>query len=166
MQLADRLAGLGLAEEAIRWLSHVQPADRPEEPLLRLKLAALALENNDLPTAIRALSGLAGPDVSALRAKVAIAAGRYAEAATLLASLDQPKEALYPLRLSRQWQSVSEKDEGIWQSAAQLLNPEGAEADAPLSIVASRDILAESEAARATMAQLLKASDVVQQALD
>lgn len=165
VQLADRLASLGLAEEASRWLSHVLPGDQPEKAL-RLKLAELALENNDLPGAIRSLTGLAGPDVSALRAKVAMAAGRYAEAATLFASLDQPKEELHPLRLARQWQSVSEKDEGIWQSAAQLLRPESGEAASPLSLAASRDILAESEAARATMAQLLRASDVVQQAQD
>lgn len=165
VQLADRLAGLGLAEEASRWLKHALPGDPPETPL-RLKLAELALRNNDLPTAIRTLSGLAGPDVSALRAKVAMSAGRYAEAATLYASLDQPKEELHPLRLARQWESVSEKDEGIWQSAAQLLRPESREAGSPLSLAASRDILAESEAARATMAQLLRASDVVQQAQD
>ena len=165
VQLADRLAGLGLAEEASRWLKHALPGDPPETPL-RLKLAELALRNNDLPTAIRTLSGLAGPDVSALRAKVAMSAGRYAEAATLYASLDQPKEELHPLRLARQWESVSEKDEGIWQSAAQLLRPESREAGSPLSLAASRDILAESEAARATMAQLLGASDVVQQAQD
>lgn len=165
VQLADRLAGLGLAEEASRWLKHALPGDPPETPL-RLKLAELALRNNDLPTAIRTLSGLAGPDVSALRAKVAMSAGRYAEAATLYASLDQPREELHPLRLARQWESVSEKDEGIWQSAAQLLRPESREAGSPLSLAASRDILAESEAARATMAQLLRASDVVQQAQD
>jgi len=163
--LVERLLTLGFPDPALHWLPEVLAPGPAATDQDRLLAAKAQMQRHDGREALRLVAGLTGPEVDHLRAEAQARLGDPVTAASLLAALgDQPGEQR-AARQARGWALIADHGPDSWQAAARLvLPPAPADSAAGLSVAAEpipgplargRQTVAESAAARATLAALL-----------
>ena len=113
LEIARRLASLGLAGPADRWAAHSRQAD----PLM---LAEIALGRQDARNALVHLAGLEGDDATELKLEALDRIGENALRAELLADLDQSERASAALARGANWEGLAASGSEPWKALASL----------------------------------------------
>lgn len=155
--LASRFLDTGFPERAERTLSYLSPQSmNPDQKLLTARVA-LALGKPEKAQA--SLSGLEGAVADTLRADAKRMSGAYDEAHALYAQSEQTQPAAEAAWMSEEWQGLTPTETPVFGPATRLAAfAEDVPSDPTTGMLArSAAALEESEAARATLAELLGA---------
>jgi hypothetical protein len=165
-RLAERLTGLGLGAAALRWLD--LPPGNPAEAAddMRLLAAGAELRRGDARATLRLLAGLDQEQAVPLRAAAQAQRDQPIAAAESFASIGDQEAQRMMARRAFAWPQVVQNDGAAWKAAATLVlpGPSAPVADqAPLAgpLARGRMTVAESQAARAALAELLAQTAVL-----
>lgn len=152
--IGDRLLALGFADEALRWLPEATDASTAES------LARAELRRGDARTALRAIAGLDGPEISRLRAEALEQLGDQAAAARAFAAAGDPAAEAAALWRAQDWQASAALGRDPLRAALETLAPDmpvlPPDGNAPLA--QGRALLDESAKAREAILALLDAT--------
>lgn len=154
--VAGRLLALGFSTDAESYIAG--PADGAVGRERKLLRAQAALDQNRPRRAEAELLGLDGPDIDRLRAEARLATGDYAGSQELFRSIDATDAETGAAFLAGNWPRIEETAPETLAAFGRLAQqaaptvPEPTD-DAPLA--ASRDMLIDSERARAVIADML-----------
>ena len=112
--LAERLLGLGLAENALRWLPDPSVAD----PLI---LAQIHLQRRDGRSALAVLTGLDSAQALARRAEAMQLLGDEGAAVRLYAKAGDPSAEMKAVQRAQDWADLGQRGSEPWKSAAATL---------------------------------------------
>jgi hypothetical protein len=152
LAIAARLADLGMAEAARRWILDEATAD----PLL---LAKIDLQRRDARGVLRALAGQSSAEALPLQAAAFQQLGDEASAARILDQIGNPDAALQAKARAQNWPELSKNGSGGWQSVAQaaektpLAAPDSNMTAAPLAF--GKSLLDKTAATRSAIDGLL-----------
>lgn len=148
--LAERLLGLGLAENALRWL----PDPSAVDPLI---LAQIHLQRSDGRSALAALTGLDTPEALALRAQAMQQLGDEGAAARLYAKAGDSTAELNAVQRAQDWADLGQRGAEPWKSAAAAIaaqkSPPEAKTNGPLA--QGQDLVSTASETRAAVEALL-----------
>ncbi|MFN5825847.1 MAG: hypothetical protein ACK446_02195, partial [Rhodobacterales bacterium] len=157
--IADRLLGLGFADEALRWLPDATDASTAES------LARAELRRGDARTALRGIAGLDGPEISRLRAEALEKLGDQAAAARAFAEAGDPAAAAAALWRAQDWAASADLGSDAVRAALQQLSPDRPvlppDGNAPLAH--GRALLEDSAKTRDAILSLLDATPAPEQ---
>lgn len=153
--LAQRLIGLGFADQGLAWIGSPPTGPTGTAPDLRLLAARAELIRRDSRAALRLLAGLDGAEASQLRAQALEKLGNLQEAAAAYADAGDEQARLRLARLAQDWAQVAAESADPWRKAAQLVrSPEDGSVDlGPLA--KGQMVVAESAEMRSAMNALL-----------
>ena len=157
-EIARRMMGLGMADQANVWLQFSGAAD----PLLA---ATIALAQRNPQRAIQVLDGFGTPAAATLRAMAQEAAGQDKEAGLTYAAIGKQDEVWRAAGRAHDWEKLASGGPDPWKTAAATVMPaQTAVAPAagqtpPLAgpLAQGRDLLAQSAATRDALTALLDA---------
>jgi hypothetical protein len=153
-QIADRLLGLGFADQALRWL----PNDTEEATLA--VMAAAELQRGDARAALRGIAGLTSPEFTRLRAEALAQLDEQAAAARAFAEAGDPAAEAAALWRAQDWSASAQLGSEPIQAALQRLSPDAQilppSGNAPLT--SGRAQVEESAKAREAILSLLEAT--------
>ncbi|MFY8144968.1 MAG: hypothetical protein ACOVME_00065, partial [Rhodobacter sp.] len=157
--IADRLLGLGFADEALRWLPDATDASTAES------LARAELRRGDARTALRGIAGLDGPEINRLRAEALEKLGDQAAAARAFAAAGDPQAEAAALWRAQDWAASAALGSDAVRAALQQLSPDRPvlppDGNAPLA--QGRALLEESARTRDAILSLLDATPAPEQ---
>ena len=157
--IADRLLGLGFADEALRWLPDATDASTAES------LARAELRRGDARTALRGIAGLDGPEINRLRAEALEKLGDQAAAARAFAAAGDPQAEAAALWRAQDWAASAALGSDAVRAALQQLSPDRPvlppDGNAPLA--QGRALLEESARTRDAILALLDATPAPEQ---
>jgi len=157
--IADRLLGLGFADEALRWLPDATDASTAES------LARAELRRGDARTALRGIAGLDGPEINRLRAEALEKLGDQAAAARAFAAAGDPQAEAAALWRAQDWAASAALGRDAVRAALQQLSPDRPvlppDGNAPLA--QGRALLEESARTRDAILSLLDATPAPEQ---
>jgi len=157
--IADRLLGLGFADEALRWLPDATDASTAES------LARAELRRGDARTALRGIAGLDGPEISRLRAEALEKLGDQAAAARAFAEAGDPAAEAAALWRAQDWAASADLGSDAVRAALQQLSPDRPvlppDGNAPLAH--GRALLEDSAKTRDAILSLLDATPAPEQ---
>ncbi|MFN7595517.1 MAG: hypothetical protein ACK5PT_01950 [Cereibacter sp.] len=157
--IADRLLGLGFADEALRWLP-----DTTDAPIAE-SLARAELRRGDARTALRGIAGLDGPEISRLRAEALEKLGDQAAAARAFAEAGDPAAEAAALWRAQDWAASATMGSDAVRAALQQLSPDRPvlppDGNAPLA--QGRALLEDSAKTRDAILSLLDATPAPEQ---
>ncbi|MCA3509103.1 MAG: hypothetical protein IOC80_13505 [Rhodobacter sp.] len=157
--IADRLLGLGFADEALRWLP-----DATDAPIAE-SLARAELRRGDARTALRGIAGLDGPEISRLRAEALEELGDQAAAARAFAQAGDPAAEAAALWRAQDWAASATMGSDAVRAALTQLSPDRPvlppDANAPLA--QGRALLEDSAKTRDAILSLLDATPAPEQ---
>ncbi|MCA0962602.1 hypothetical protein [Salipiger bermudensis] len=117
LTVAQRLLGIGLADEAMAWAS--LPVIEPGSRDRRLLVSRIHLARNDPQQAEMSLIGLQGDDVLALRARARAMMGDYSYAQSAFGALGEDGAARSAAWLAGDWAALDEGEDAL-AAAAEL----------------------------------------------
>jgi hypothetical protein len=157
--IADRLLGLGFADEALRWLPDATDASTAES------LARAELRRGDARTALRGIAGLDGAEINRLRAEALEKLGDQAAAARAFAAAGDPQAEAAALWRAQDWAASAALGSDAVRAALQQLSPDRPvlppDGNAPLA--QGRALLEESARTRDAILALLDATPAPEQ---
>ncbi len=157
--IADRLLGLGFADEALRWLPDTTDAPTAES------LARAELRRGDARMALRAIAGLDGPELSRLRAEALEKLGDQAAAARAFGEAGDPAAEAAALWRAQDWAASATMGSDAVRASLQQLSPDRPilppDGNAPLA--QGRALLEDSAKTRDAILSLLEATAVPEQ---
>lgn len=157
-RIAQHLADLGFAQQAMIWLTLDTAVKDMEEPQ-RIALAETFLALHQPKDALTTLAG-AGPAAADLRARALIALDRKGEAASTLAGQPSSEAMLHLHRREGDWAKVAETDTAPWSTAAkEELRP----LDVPqgmITLAAAKDALSRAGESEVAISNLLEATEM------
>jgi hypothetical protein len=151
-KLAERLLGLGMAENALHWLPDQSQAD----PTL---MAQIQLQRRDGDAVLRTLTGIDTPEALVMRAQALHMLGENAAAAQIYAQAGDADAEMHALGLAEQWQDISGRGPDGWKQVADYvvaqasLPTDSIGAGGPLA--AGKSLIDSSAATRAAVDVLL-----------
>jgi hypothetical protein len=113
-RIAERLLGLGFAEQAAGWLA-IAPDPDPQ------LLARVALARRDGTAVVQAVAGMDDPDLQGLKAEGLALTGNHRAAADLYHALGKDEGYWAAMALARDWTSLAGSGPTPWTEAAQAL---------------------------------------------
>ena len=168
--LVARLLALGFPDPALRWLPEVLAPGPAATDQDRLLAAKAQMQRHDAREVLRLVAGLTGPEADRLRAEAQVWLGDPATATALFAALGDGPGELAAARQAQGWALIADHGQDPWLAAARLVLPAPADRAAtvpvapqpiPGPLARGRQTVAESAAARATLAALLAEVPIV-----
>ena len=155
--IAQRMMGLGMADQAEIWLRSAGVAD----PLLA---ANIALAQHDPQRALKVLDGFGTPEAAALRASAQEAAGQDKAAALTYAAIGKQDDVWRAAGRAHDWEKLASGGPAPWKAAAATVAPVPVAAQTPTPaagpLAKDHDLLARSVATRDALTSLLQSVKV------
>lgn len=153
-KIAAHLLALGLPDMALVWIGPMQ-TNMPSGD--RILAAKASLSNGDTNGSLTWIEGLDGAEASEVRAQALLQEGKPSEAAVAWTKAGNTQAQLRAQSWAQNWSDVSQTSASPWQAAAALLTSgqSDAVAKAPGPLALGTALVADSNAARATLAALL-----------
>jgi tetratricopeptide (TPR) repeat protein len=151
-KLAERLLGLGLAENALYWLGNESQVD----PTF---MAQIQLQRHDGAAVLLVLTGIDTPEALVMRAQALSLLGENAAAAQVYAQAGEADAEMHALGLAEQWADISLRGVNGWKQVAEhavtkvSLPADSIKGGGPLAV--GKALIDDSMATRAAVGALL-----------
>ncbi len=157
--LAKRFLALGLPENALQKMSHLEGSRDSEDGKLLRARALLALSRPEAAEII--LIGMQGEDVSRLRASAREAMGDYDFAQTVYDDLEEQERIPTAAWLAGNWTTVAESADPALAQAAELMLTETTLQDfGDAGLQSFRDLSSQSASSRQSIREMLESTRV------